>query len=140
VENVFLYDFVDDGTDPNETEMHFGLLLHDLESKPSWAAFKFMAQTLAGSDFVESSSAGSAVVLRFERPDGAVIRVAWDGCVEVRNRSMENSRGTLAVLPASDSATAYDLYGKPVALDVNDSGLSLEVGGEPCYIVYWPES
>jgi len=138
-ENVFLYDFVDDGTDPEETEMHFGLLLHNLEPKPSWTAFQFMTETLAGSTFVESSSAGSSVSLRFEKPDGTVVRVAWDGCIDVRNRVLENSRGTVASFPASDSAAAYDLYGEPVALDANDSSLSLEVDGKPCYIIYSAE-
>ena len=139
VENVFLYDFVDDGTDPDETEMHFGLLLQYLQPKPSWTAFQWMTQMLAGSTFIESSSDGSVLLLRFEKPDGSVVLAAWDGCIGVHDRIMENARGTVATFPASGAFYAHDLYGDLMEMEQSGTEVSLQVGGAPCYIIQEPE-
>ena len=140
VENVFVYDFVDDGTDPDETEMHFGLLRHDLHKKPSWTAFQWMTQALSGSAFVEHCNDGSAMLLRFEKPDGSIVLVAWDTCIDVRDRILEASRGTVVSFPASGAAFAHDLYGECIELEQNGTEFSIEIDGTPAYVIQKPES
>ncbi len=43
---LFWYDLMDDGTDPDNYEHHFGLLHHDLSPKPAYVAASVLATTL----------------------------------------------------------------------------------------------
>jgi polysaccharide biosynthesis protein PslG len=43
---LFWYDFVDDGTDPNNIEHNFGLLHHDLTPKPAYVAASVLSSTV----------------------------------------------------------------------------------------------
>jgi hypothetical protein len=43
---LFWYDFVDDGTDPNNFEQNFGLLHHDLTPKPAFVAASVLSSTV----------------------------------------------------------------------------------------------
>jgi hypothetical protein len=43
---LFWYDFIDDGTDPNNFEHNFGVLHHDLSPKPAFVAASVLARTL----------------------------------------------------------------------------------------------
>jgi len=138
VENVFSYDFVDDGTDPDYNEDHFGLLYHDLNAKPSWRAFQCMAGMLAGSQFIERSERGGVVVLRFDKDDHSTVWTVWDDCVGVRNRRMEEARGVKASIPVSGSAAAFNLYGEALPIDQIGNDCLVPATGEPCYVVQSP--
>lgn len=46
VKALFWYDFIDDGTDPNNYEHNFGMLHHDLTPKPAFVGAAVLATTL----------------------------------------------------------------------------------------------
>jgi hypothetical protein len=48
VEHTFVYDFKDDGADPNSHEQNFGLIHNDLSAKPAYFALQRLTGFLAG--------------------------------------------------------------------------------------------
>jgi hypothetical protein len=75
VQKVFWYDFRDDGPQADAEQQNFGLLRRDWSPKPSYAAFKLMAETLEGFEPNGRFELGADLVyLRFRR--GAEERLA----------------------------------------------------------------
>jgi len=135
VENVFSYDFVDDGTAPDDNELHFGMLRHNLSPKLSWYAIQVMGALLTESRFEARVDEGDIVRLRFERADGTRVWVVWDGRIGVENRTMEPARNKQTTLPMEGSLEAFSLYGKPVDITSQGSRWMVNVSGEPCYLI-----
>jgi hypothetical protein len=71
------YDWKDDGTDPKETEHHFGTVLPDLTPKPAYLAAEHLSKELAGFSYVTRLyDAPDKWVLLFRKGEEARL-VAW---------------------------------------------------------------
>lgn len=80
---VFLYSFWDAGTNPNDTEHHFGMVDYYLQKKPSFYAFCTLGEQL-GSSRLHSRMKGTdeRLVYGYNYQDaktGAFTAVIWDG-------------------------------------------------------------
>lgn len=80
---VFLYSFWDAGTNPNDTEHHFGMVDYYLQKKPSFYAFCTLGEEL-GNSRIDSRMKGTdeKLVYGYNYRDvktGAVTAVIWDG-------------------------------------------------------------
>lgn len=75
---VINYDFVNDGTDPDDGEQNFGVLYRDLSPKPAYDALATTALTLAGAQFERSVDLGPFVeAFAFSLPDGKQLWALW---------------------------------------------------------------
>jgi hypothetical protein len=89
VERTFLYEFLDEGTDPNEWEQHWGLVGADGRRKPAFDAIAAMLQAF-GEEGQDLEKAGSLPIqatlraapprsrmLQFRKADGSVLLALW---------------------------------------------------------------
>lgn len=149
----FLYELVDEGTDPTEREHHFGLLRHDLTPKPAYGAIKRLVEAVGGGTpglapqplVVGIEGGGGAVrALLLQKTERQYLLLLWQ---EVRswNRALQADiavpprRVAVRVpqaaafsltdtLPDSLSAATRDLGGGPaVTIDVPDHIVLLAV-------------
>lgn len=80
---VFIYSFWDRGTNPNDTEDHFGMVDYYLQKKPSFYAVCTLGEQL-GSTLLDSRMKGTdeKVVYGYnyrDIKDGSITAVIWDG-------------------------------------------------------------
>ena len=80
---VFLYSFWDAGTNPNDTEDHFGMVDYHLQKKPSFYAFCTLGEQL-GNSRLDSRMKGTDEKLVYgynyrDIENGAFTAVIWDG-------------------------------------------------------------
>ena len=124
VEKVFWYDFRDDGSDPKEEQQNFGLLRRDWSPKPSYEAFRLMAQTLEGFEPNGRFELGADVVcLRFRR--GAEERYAvWSSGKNMR-RPVPSPSDRITLLKFPESPREIEAVGGWVTVDVNACPLFL---------------
>ena len=85
IRRTFLYEFMDGGADPADSEHHFGLLRHDGSPKPAFTAVAGLLQALATPQPRPSQRMaqpviymdGSARCVGFSKPEGEVILAIW---------------------------------------------------------------
>ena len=83
IRRTFLYELMDGGADPAESEHHYGLLRHDGTPKPAFTALQTLLQSLAdpgpvirpGMIGLEMSGASRMVV--FQARDGTITAAIW---------------------------------------------------------------
>jgi hypothetical protein len=130
VSRFSVYDLMDDGTDPANTEDNFGLLhnvadpLGAYTPKPSYVAYATLARQLAGSSFVSSNSlAGGGVDEAFSQGSGTM-HALWT----------TTSGPATVTLHAQQPVTVTDLYGQTSMLNPDASGtVSLQITGDPVF-------
>ena len=80
IEKVFLYDFMEDGTDPVDIEHHFGLFQHQslgLMPKPAGPAVAAFSRLTAGATCAGRWRDGDLQAVRYQAGDGKDLLVAW---------------------------------------------------------------
>jgi len=78
IKGVWWYDFQDDGTDLKINEHNFGLVRKDLTPKPSYYAFRDVAELVRSSDFVEKIASEPLIyALKFKNKDGSTTLALW---------------------------------------------------------------
>ncbi|HPC45834.1 MAG TPA: hypothetical protein PLJ50_11890, partial [Candidatus Latescibacteria bacterium] len=124
VQKVFWYDFRDDGPQADAEQQNFGLLRRDWSPKPSYEAFRLMAQTLEGFEPNGRFELGADVVcLRFRR--GAEERYAvWSSGKNMR-RPVPAPAGRVTLAKFPESPREIEAVGGWVTVDVNACPLFL---------------
>ena len=130
-ERYYVYDFVNDGTDPSDSEENFGLLRHpddergSLVAKPAAVAYSVAADVLGEVTFTDRDTGLAGVWnLGFADSDGTGIRAVWTESPQV------------LALAADAPVTVVDLYGAETVLEPGSSGeVLLAVDEEPRYII-----
>ncbi len=138
IDVVINYDFVDDGTDPADGEQNFGVLHHDLSTKPAYSALAATASLLAGAHFQRSSNLGAFVeAFEFSLPDGKQVWALW-----TRKPNGPLGLGLLDVpeveLPVSGTMERVtDLYGH-VLPSPPPGSTRITPGQDPIFITVMP--
>ena len=125
VESVMQYDFVDDGSDRDNSEHNFGIMFGDYTPKPSFAAIAAMARIVGDAEPIGSFS-GDRDRYRlygFKRPDGRIVYAMWAIEGSCRIDLPTNALG----------GEIYDIMGNKRALD--PSRTSVELSERPYYVV-----
>lgn len=126
VAHIFWYNFHNDGTDINNTENNFGLILNDWKTpKYSYVAYQRMAAHLTSAvpqGTVDPGMGTAATAYRFTR-NGVTVDIAWGS-------------GRTNLPTTATSAQAYDLTGKKLPTTVANGfvGVDLPAFGLPVYI------
>ena len=125
VESVMQYDFVNDGSNQDNSEHNFGIMFGDYTPKPSFAAIAAMARIVGDAkplgDF--STDRMKYRMYGFERPDGKRVYAVW--AIEGRTR---------VDLPADAvGGTVCDLMGNSRPL--SSEWTTVEISERPCYIM-----
>lgn len=72
-----VYDFRNDGTDPNNAEHNFGILRNDYSQKPAYTAIKAMRSALAGYTYSKKLSSGSSDYIYEYTNSSGKMAAAW---------------------------------------------------------------
>ncbi len=129
VERLFVYDFQDDGDDPNYNEANFGLIRLDSSPKVGYAAFNTMARMLHRKRFVRPLDVGEGMFC-LEFADGK------DGVLATW---VAKGAGTLALKVKAKSVTVTDLMGNSETMHAIDGRINLPVTEEPMFITGYSE-
>lgn len=129
------YDWRDDGTDPMESEHHFGLVRNQYqpgraqvyETKPAYLAAKTLTTQLNGYRFRERVGAGSDsdYVLVFTNGTDRRI-VAWTTSATSRRVTLAGMSGRFSVTQIMGQAGG--------AISVTENSLSIELSSSPIYL------
>ncbi|MFA0767506.1 MAG: hypothetical protein OXFUSZZB_000834 [Candidatus Fervidibacter sp.] len=126
IERVFVYDFQDDGEDPNYNEHNFGLIRFDSSPKVPYAAYNTMVRMLAGKKFVRRWEVGeNAVALEFAGERGNVLAV-W----------AIKGKQTLTLSVPTNSVRFVDLMGNERWISVQGGKVTVAVTEEPSFLVW----
>lgn len=127
VEKVFLYNFRDVGTNPQEKEHMFGLLRHDYTPKPGYFSYRTFIARLGHAIFVQRTVRDGVVCHEFSTPAGSTVQVLWSA-----------NGDTLTIghpLPAA-TAVLTNVVGDTTPLSVKGGSLTLEVDSSPIYLEF----
>ena len=121
------YDWHDDGTDPKETEHHFGTVYNDYRPKPTYTAAQTLSAQLRGFHYNKR--------LALDSPD--------DYCLLFTNDAQQrlvvwttNAQPHEVKLPASQGDfQTVDLLGKPGAAHARTQGLKVTLTEAPQYVI-----
>lgn len=130
VESVMQYDFVNDGSNQDNSEHNFGIMFGDYTPKPSFAAIAAMARIVGEAEPIGSFSddRDRYRVYGFRRPDGRRVYAMWA------------IRGPLRVDLPKDAVggDVFDIMGNRRTLD--PSLTFIELSERPHYILCLKES
>ncbi|MGL1888594.1 MAG: glycoside hydrolase family 5 protein [Reichenbachiella sp.] len=92
------YDWMNDGTDPNNREHNFGIVENDRVPKLAYYAYKTLNETLYGYTFLQSIDAGSPGVyfLQFGKGDDRIYVFWKTGAEQVRD--IQSDIGTVEIV------------------------------------------
>lgn len=123
IERVSWYDFQNDGEDPAEPEMNFGLVRKNLSHKPSYGAFKTMASLVRDLPVAEFQIAGNTYLLRF-------------GAGEDRLTAVWRLSGTESTeIPCANGRyRVIERDGESRTIEAKDSRLEISASERPRYI------
>jgi hypothetical protein len=129
VQRYHNYDFVNDGTDPGNTENNFGLIRHPADAlgaytpKPSYVSYATLTRQLTGATFRNAESTGTGVHdLVFTRRDETV-RTLWA------------DTPTVVSVHSTEPLTVTDLYGAAQTYTPDSTGVvTLSLTGDPIYV------
>ena len=125
VESVMQYDFVNDGSNQDNSEHNFGIMFGDYTPKPSFAAIAAMARIVGDAKPLGEIGNDRARmrIYAFERPGGKRVYAMW---------AIEGK--TKVDLPADAvGGTVCDLMGNSRPL--SSEWKTVEVSERPCYIM-----
>ena len=124
VQHIFWYNFRDDGTDPGNAENNYGLIHNDWRTpKFSYTAYQQMTTHLNGAAPVGTVDSGAGIAYRFSR-NGMMVDVVWGG-------------GRTNLPTTSPKAQAFDMAGNPLAVDVSNGQIHVNVGADPVFIEHF---
>lgn len=77
-ERSFIYDFLCDGTNPDDMEHNFGLVNYDYSIRPSYVAYSTVSRALEGRKFIKRiASSDDSVRLYLFGPEDRPLLVGW---------------------------------------------------------------
>ena len=125
------YDWKNDGTDGEYHEHNFGTVTHDLQPKPSYRAVQTLTQQFRGCRIARrlTTDDPAAWVLLGVDADGNQKLAAWTTGSPV---AIHLPLG----LTAADAISAVDGQGAPLAVQVEQGGLKLDLNPAPQYITF----
>ena len=132
VQRFYVYDFMNDGTDPTNTEHNFGLLHNTADTngaytpKPSYVGYAVAAHELAGATYIGRENPGNNLNDEvFADAAGTPLRVVWLG----------SGANTTVTVTASGPVQVSSLYGLPSTFTPDANGhVTVAVGTWPTYI------
>lgn len=128
VSRYHIYDMVNDGMDPKNTEANYGLLHNPADPlgantpKPAYAAEAALTSTLTGANFVKRETAPDGVSDYLFDKSGTQIRGLW------------STTGGTVTLHAHGRLRVTDAYGKTTEFAHNRVGVTLTLGEAPVYV------
>ena len=125
---VYVYSFVDVGTDPHDNEHHFGLLDFDLQKKPAYYAVCNLGKQLGDCDLSGPLTGASVPTYGYQfksAQNGDYVAVIWNG--------EQEQVGTFSTTSAE--VQVVDMFGntRRIILDA-DKRFSLPYGASPIFI------
>lgn len=126
---VYLYSFYDEGSDPDYTEHHFGIVSRDLQKKPAFYALKVLADVLGDTVL-------AAPMKGVEPPNfGYCYRnVDVPGCVSVIWNGAGERSGRFKTAPGN--VEVVSMMGERRRISTRPDGSFLSpIGGAPVYFV-----
>ncbi|MFX1738208.1 cellulase family glycosylhydrolase [Paraburkholderia sp. A1RI_3L] len=124
---LFWYDFIDDGTDPNNFEHNFGLLHHDLSPKPAFVATSVLATTLGNRRWQSALvDTDDVKAYRYGTQGGDSIIAGWTVGTDERTVSLKLPPG---------SYVERDWQGAQRTVTVSDEAFTWRVGPLPRYLI-----
>ncbi|MFF0339798.1 sugar-binding protein [Kribbella sp. NPDC004875] len=132
VTNFFWYDFMNDGTNPAETEQNFGMVKMvsggASRPKPAYVSYANLARQISG-----AARGTTPTGLKQDSPVDAVSRVVIPNGAATTWMLWADSPTPFAV-EAARSATFTDTYGDASRVEGADGLVSLTLGKEPVYL------
>lgn len=128
VENVFWYDFRNDGASEDEREHNFGLIEHDGTPKPAYYAFSNLTALLGNADGIESLQLGEKVRAFKATFGGRQLVWALWSTEGTQNVSLTVGLWQKLNLISLDGASSEPLAAK-------NATVNLTVGQEPVYVL-----
>lgn len=134
VRSVCLYDFQNDGTDPDEKEDNFGMITMGFAPKESFSAISVLANTLTEKRFVEAIvETDETKVYRFSGDDGEIMAM-WN--VNKADAPLEGrTSGTVSLRLDRHRVTVVDWQGKSTEYKSESGVFNLPLTENPSYII-----
>lgn len=134
VRSVCLYDFQNDGIDPDEKEDNFGMITMDFAPKESFSAISVLANTLTEKRFVEAVvETDETKVYRFSGDDGEIMAM-WN--VNKAEAPLEGrTAGTVSLRLDRHRVTVVDWQGKSTEYKSESGVFNLPLTENPSYII-----
>lgn len=132
----FWYNLHDDGTDPRNSEHHFGLTRHGGDPKPAWSAYQNLVRELGDARYLRSMSGGSlppgtwAHLYEFPERKASVQHtlVLW------QEGAARQTPVWIGVGSETSVRGIVDIMGNPVPASLARNGAVFSLSGEPVYI------
>ena len=113
IEANMIYDFRNDGTDPNEREHNFGVVKNDFTLKKSFYSIKTYFDFTSDADYVgklDTSDIGNGITAHVYSKDGEPVIVAWKPAGDESNIAVNGT-----------SVNAYDMYGENIEVSTESA-------------------
>ncbi|MER6524220.1 sugar-binding protein [Streptomyces sp. NPDC001508] len=130
VAKYYVYDLIDDGDDPSNTEHNFGLIhsgtntLGAYTPKPAFAAWATATRQLAGAEPLAPVTTPSGVTdLRYRTADGQRVQAVW-----------ADKATTLAFPGATGNVLVTDMSGASHVVSPIDGKITVQAGVSPLWI------
>ncbi|MEU0095314.1 glycosyl hydrolase [Kribbella sp. NPDC006257] len=132
IQRHYLYDFMNDGSDPAGLEDNFGLIHHSTDPlgpytpKPSYVAYATAARQLAGATFLGKENPGNGLIDQvFSAADGSPLRAVWAA----------TGANTTVTVNAGGPIQVTSLYGLSTTFTPDAAGnITVPVGVRPVYV------
>ena len=133
---VFLYDFQNDGTKPDDIEHNFGLIRKDFSPKPSFQAVAVAASLLANRPFTDALMDGDDCrIYGYGSGGKADVYAAWNVGKSWKNREAPSAREVQVALPAGNWKL-IDWQGRPQPfVRTPDGRVTLNLSDRPSWLV-----
>jgi hypothetical protein len=132
VQRFYVYDFMNDGTDPANPENNFGLVRGAADAagaytpKPAYVGYAVAARQLAGAAYLGQENPGNGLYDEiFAAADGSPLRVIWLG----------SGANTSVTVTSGGPVQVTSLYGLPSTFYPDANGhVTIWVGTWPTYV------
>lgn len=102
IKGIWFYEYQDEGSDPLNRELHFGLRTVDGKDKPLACALVKTQSALAGSTLVSDVDDGKIRTQLYDRPDGKRLLAVWQNVKgPFTAKTLTSLRGSFSTTPTS---------------------------------------
>ncbi|MBQ0104914.1 MAG: hypothetical protein KBT47_02625, partial [Armatimonadetes bacterium] len=125
---VYIYAFFDEGTDPLNSEHHFGLIDYYCQKKPSYYAVKNLCSQIGDMTYKEPVKGTDSPVFGYTFSDGKeTVSVIWNAEKEQK----------AIIKTSAESVTVTDMLGETVKnIKSADGKITVRIGPSPVFIRY----
>ena len=134
-DKMFIYDILNDGLNPSDSEHNFGLVNYYQDktwydrlaysAKPQYLALAQYNKIIAGAEFVKNEiTDGTLYTAEFRKQEDRIF-VLWD---------TKNNGNSVEFTGQGKSVKVYDMYGNLEDNKVNTDEIIIEVGENPIYV------